>query len=127
MDKGTSIGRVRGLGSAHAGAHHWVSDKVMSFASLILTVWFVVSLLMLPNLAHQTVVGWISGPVPATAMVLMVITGFWHAKGGMQIMIEDYVPDHAARFGVLAALNFVAIGTGAFALFCIFKLALGGA
>jgi len=127
MDKGTSIGRVRGLGSSHAGAHHWVSDKAMSFASLILTVWFVASLLMLPNLAHQTVIDWISRPVPATAMALMVVTGFIHAKGGMQVMIEDYIPDHAARFGVLTVLNFVAIGTGAFALFCIFKLALGGA
>lgn len=127
MNKGTSIGRVRGLGSSHSGAHHWVFDKVLSFASLILTVWFVVSLVLLPNLGLATVVEWIARPVPATAMALLVISGFWHAKMGMQVMIEDYVPDHAQRFAVLTALNFVAIAAGAFALFCIFKLALGGA
>jgi len=127
MDKGTSIGRVRGLGSSHSGAHHWVLDKVLSFASLILTVWFVVSLLLLPNLNQASVIDWISRPVPAVAMALMVITGFWHAKMGMQVMIEDYVPDHGMRFAVLTALNLVAVGAGAFALFCLFKLALGGA
>ena len=27
MGNGTSIGRVRGLGSAHSGAHHWLVQR----------------------------------------------------------------------------------------------------
>ena len=27
MGNGTSIGRVRGLGSAHEGAHHWLVQR----------------------------------------------------------------------------------------------------
>ena len=31
MGTGTGIGRVRGLGSAHAGVHHWAHQRLTAF------------------------------------------------------------------------------------------------
>ena len=36
MAGGTPIGRVRGLGSAHHGAHHWIVARITAISNLIL-------------------------------------------------------------------------------------------
>jgi succinate dehydrogenase / fumarate reductase, membrane anchor subunit len=126
MGDGTSIGRVRGLGAARAGTHHWLLQRLTAVGNLLLVLWLVVSLLLLPNLSYATVSGWIANLVPATAMALLVISTFWHARLGMQVMIEDYV--HGAnRVGALVAINLAAFAGAAFGLVCIIRLALGGA
>ena len=127
MGNGTSIGRVRGLGSAHNGAHHWLLQRFTAIGNLALLIWFVVSLLLLPNFDYATVHEWISRPVPATAIALMVISTFWHARLGIQVVIEDYVHEHANKFAAITALNLAAFGGAAFGLFSIIRLALGGA
>jgi len=127
MGNGTSIGRVRGLGSAHNGAHHWLTIRYTSIGSLLLTVWFGASLLMLPNFDFGTVHEWISRPVPATALALLVLVNIWHARLGIQVVIEDYVHEHGTKFASLTALNLLAFAGAAYGLFCVVRLALGGA
>ena len=127
MGDGTSIGKVRGLGSAHNGSHHWLVQRFTAVGNLLLVLWLVASLLMLPNLHFGTVREWIARPVPATAMALLIVTTFWHARLGMQVMLEDYVHTPANKFAVFAALNLVTFGGAAFGLICVIRLALGGA
>ena len=127
MGNGTSIGKVRGLGSAHSGSHHWLLQRFTAVGNLLLIFWFIASLLMLPNLSYAAVREWIAQPLPATAMALLIVTTFWHARLGMQVMFEDYVHTPANKFAVMTALNFTAFGGVAFGLFCVIRLALGGA
>ncbi len=127
MGEGTSIGRVRGLGSAHSGSHHWLIQRFTAVGNLLLVFWLLASLLMLPNMGFATVREWIARPVPATAMALLIVTTFWHARLGMQVMLEDYVHTPANKFACFAALNLVAFGGAAFGLFCVIRFALGGA
>lgn len=127
MGNGTSIGRVRGLGSAHNGAHHWLVIRYTSVGSLLLTVWFAVSLLLLPDFGFVTVREWLSRPIPAVAMALFVVVNVWHAKLGVQVVIEDYVHEHANKLASLVALNLISFAAAAFGLFCVVRLALGGA
>jgi len=125
MGNGTSIGRVRGLGSAKSGPHHWILQRMTAIGNLLLVLWLVVSLILLPDLSYGTVVGWLSRPVPALAMTLLVISTFWHARLGMQVMLEDYVHEHGNKFACIAALNLVAFAGAAFGVFCVVRLALG--
>lgn len=127
MGNGTSIGRVRGLGSAHSGTHHWLVQRFTAIGNLLLVFWFIGSLLMLPDLGYSTVREWIARPVPATAMALLVVTTFWHARLGVQVLVEDYVHEHANKFACIAGLNLAAFAGAAFGLFCVIRLALGGA
>ena len=50
----TELGRVRGLGSAKHGAHHWWTQRMTAAANLILLPWFVASLVMLPAYDYAT-------------------------------------------------------------------------
>ena len=127
MGNGTSIGKVRGLGASHSGSHHWLLQRFTAVGNLLLVLWFIASLLMLPNMHYLTVREWIARPVPATAMALMIVTTFWHARLGMQVMFEDYVHTPGNKFAVMVLLNLVTFGGAAFGLFCVIRLALGGA
>jgi succinate dehydrogenase / fumarate reductase membrane anchor subunit len=127
MGNGTSIGRVRGLGSAHSGAHHWLSLRYTAIGSFLLTVWFGVSLLLLPTLSYAAVREWLALPVPATALALFVLVNIWHARLGLQVVLEDYVHEEGNKFASLIALNLIAFAAAAFGLFCVVRLALGGA
>jgi len=127
MGNGTSIGRVRGLGSAHNGAHHWLIIRYTAIGSLLLTVWFGVSLFLLPNFSYEAVREWIVRPIPATALALFVLVNIWHARLGIQVVLEDYVHEDANKFASIVALNLVTFAAAAFGLFCVIRLALGGA
>ena len=49
MSGGTELKKVRGLGSAHHGAHHWWDQRLSAAGNLILAVWFIVSIARLPG------------------------------------------------------------------------------
>lgn len=127
MGNGTSIGRVRGLGAAHSGSHHWLIIRYTAIGSLLLTVWFAVSLLMLPNFSYASVREWVVRPIPATALALFVLVNIWHARLGIQVVLEDYVHEDANKFASMTVLNLVTFAAAAFGLFCVIRLALGGA
>ncbi|WP_374418974.1 succinate dehydrogenase, hydrophobic membrane anchor protein [Novosphingobium arvoryzae] len=127
MGNGTSIGRVRGLGSAHSGAHHWLVQRFSAIGNLVLGLWLIISLITLPDYDFKTVREWISGGIPATAMALLVVSAFWHARLGIQVLIEDYVHEHANKFACMALLNLSVFAGAAFGLFSIVRLALGAA
>ncbi len=67
---------------------------------------------------------WLSAPFAATAMVLLIISTFWHARLGMQVMLEDYV--HGAnRFAAILLLNLVFVAAGVFGVVSVIRIALG--
>lgn len=127
MGNGTPLGQVRGLGSAHHGVHHWLVQRFTAIGNLVLLLFLAISFAMLPGYDFETVRAWVASPLPAVALALMIISVFWHARLGLQVLAEDYVHTAANRFGVLALLNIATFGGAAFGLFCIVRLALGGA
>ncbi len=124
-DKGTALGRVRGLGSAKSGTHHWLMQRFTAVGNLLLVGFLMISLVLLPNYSWITVRGWLAQPVPATALALIMINTFWHARLGMQVMIEDYVDSPGNKFGALLLVNLAVIGGAAFGLVSIARITLG--
>lgn len=125
MGSGTGLGRVRGLGSAKAGAHHWWLQRVTAMGNVLLVSWFVVSLVRLPVLDHAGVTTWLSSPWAAVPMALFIVNAFWHFRLGLQVVIEDYVHG-GMRIVALALAHAWTFGAGAFALFSVLKIAFAG-
>lgn len=126
MKSGTPIGRVRALGSAHTGAHHWWLERLTSVSTLLLFVWLGVSLLRLPSLDHASIVQWLSSPLAAVPMLLLIISTFWHSRLGLQVVADDYVHE-SSRFGIVIANFFFNTAGAALAIFAVLKIAFGGA
>jgi succinate dehydrogenase / fumarate reductase membrane anchor subunit len=126
MRGGTELGRVRGLGSAKGGTHHWILQRFTAVGNLLLVSWLLFSLARLPAFDHATVSGWLAQPLVAVPMILMLVSVFWHLRLGLQVLIEDYVHDDGLKFAVILLLNFFAIGGATFGLFSVAKIAFAG-
>jgi succinate dehydrogenase / fumarate reductase membrane anchor subunit len=127
MTTETPIARVRGLGSAQEGAHHWLLERLTSIATFLLFIWLIVSLVRLPSLDYRGVTEWLATPLAAVPMLLLIVSTFWHLKLGLQVVIEDYVHDEGNHFFSILLVNFLTILGAAFAIFSVLKIALGGA
>ena len=127
MNKGTEIGAVRGLGSAHHGAGHWLLMQATSAGALITCAYLVISFLLLPDLSYETVSGWLTHLGPSFALALLIVAVFWHARLGLQVMIEDYVDHPGRRFAALLTLNLAAFAGAAFGLICLARIVIEAA
>ena len=123
----TPIGRVRGLGSAKHGAQNWYHERLSSIATLLLFVWFIVALIRLPSYDRPVVAEWLSSPLAAVPMILLIYTTFWHAKDGLRVVVEDYVHEEGAKFFWLLLINIFFILGGALAIFSVLAIAFGDA
>src|ERR1700692_4929988 len=91
------LGRARGLGSAHAGAHHWWVERVEAVALVPLTIWFILALLHLVGVSPQAVIDWLSSPVSMVLMLLLIVATFHHLSLGLQTVLDDYVHQPAIK------------------------------
>ena len=125
MTMETPLRQARGLGSARTGAHHWWLERLSAVATLVLLIWFLVSLWRLPAYDHGTIIQWLGDPLAAVPMILLVLSTFWHARMGLIVIIEDY--EHGGRRLLLVVLvNFLAILGAALAIFAVLKIAFVG-
>ena len=127
MGNGTEIGRVRGFGSAHHGAHHWLLQRFTAVGNLVLGLFLAISFALLPGYDYASLTGWAKTPLVATALALLIVSTFWHARLGLQVLVEDYVPRSGGRFAALLLLNLAAVGGAMFGLVSIARLAFAGA
>lgn len=120
----TPIAKVRGLGSAGNGTHHWWMQKLLALALIPLTIWFVASVVQMTNADYRTVMTWMSSPVSATLMLIFMVTGIYHLKLGLQDVIEDYIPNEGLKFTLQIAISFGCILLAVVSVFSILKIAL---
>ena len=125
-ESSTPLGRVRGLGPSRHGGDHWLQDKVLSAALVLLGSWLIASLLLLPALDQRTLAEWLRQPWGAVPMALFVVAAFRHGLEGMKVIVDDYVHDEGNRFALNTLLLFLAVGGAALALFALARVAFGG-
>ena len=126
MGTGTSIGRVRGLGAAHEGTHHWWRQRLTAGANIALMAWLLVSLARLGGYDLPSVHGWLTSPWVAIPMALLVANVFYHFRLGLQVVIEDYQHDET-RVVLMVLLNLYTVVLAAIAIFSVLKIAFTGA
>lgn len=113
------LARAKGLGSAKNGTSHWWHQRLTAIALALLTPWFVIFAVGLLGADQASVRLAIAQPFTATLLAAFVLSLFWHAQLGLQVVVEDYLHGWsevalqvAIRFAyVLAAIaSLLAIG-----------------
>ena len=85
------LAKAKGLGSAKDGVAHWWAQRLTAIALALLTPWFVVLAIGLLGADHATVQASLARPLTATLLTAFVLALFWHARLGLQVVVEDYV------------------------------------
>ncbi|MEM7020971.1 MAG: succinate dehydrogenase, hydrophobic membrane anchor protein [Pseudomonadota bacterium] len=122
----TSIGRVRGLGAAHTGSGHWKAQRLTAIANLLLVMWFMLSAMALAGSGYEQARAWLASPVSTSLMVLLVISTFYHARLGLQVVVEDYVHHEGLKIASLAAITLIVFGLGVACIVAVLMVAIGG-
>ena len=126
-ESATPLGKVRGLGSAREGGHHWLEERFTSVALLLLSFWLLFSLIMLPDLSLVIIKEWLGSAWAAIPMNLLVITAFKHGLDGLKVAVDDYVHDEGTRIGLHYFLAMAAIAGASVALFALARIVFGAA
>lgn len=124
-DLQTPLKRVRGLGSAKDGTHHFIAQRITAIALVPLTLWTIWLALALVQADYARAHAIVHHPFTAVWLAAFVAATFWHAQLGMQVVIEDYI--HTPWVAITAQLGvkfFCAIGALASVL-AIVRIGLG--
>jgi succinate dehydrogenase / fumarate reductase, membrane anchor subunit len=117
--------RARGLGSAQFGVGHWWTQRVTAVGLIILGLWLVVLVLGLVHSDYATARTAMAKPWNAVLLVAFLITSFWHAVLGLQVVIEDYVHTRWKEIVLLVAIKFLAVLSVLAGTLAVLRIALG--
>ena len=121
----TPLARVRGLGSAHAGAEHFWRQRLTAVANIFLASFLIWLIVTLAGAEYATVKGTLAKPQIAIPLLLLVVSGLIHMRLGMQVIIEDYVHSEGRKIVALMLSSFFAFGVGLVCVFAVLKLSFG--
>lgn len=125
MSLRSPLGRALGHGAAGHGADHWWNQRVSAMALAPLGLWFLFSLLALPDFGHATVSAWLGRPMTATLALLLVGTLAYHSSLGVQVIIEDYVHAKVPRVAALVIARFAHVLAAAAGVVGVLATAFG--
>jgi succinate dehydrogenase / fumarate reductase membrane anchor subunit len=125
MSMTNPLAKARGLGSAKEGVHHWYAQRASALLLIVLVGWLLYAVFSLSGSGYETARLFISQPVNAAFAILLIVTLFYHAMLGLQVVIEDYV-----HHPVLEVVFYFLSRAGAFfgmalGIIYLLKLALG--
>lgn len=116
---------ARNWGSGRDGVHHFIWQRVTAILIGLSSLWLLGIALTLRSASYEIIHGLVADPLNATVLILFLVSVFWHAKLGLQVVIEDYV--HTPINGVilhLATLLVCALA-GIASVLAVLRIALG--
>ena len=124
-DMRTPLARARGIGSGKTGTGHFWTQRVTAVALALLVPWLVGLLVSMVGADVETVRAAIARPWNAILLSAFVVALFWHAKLGIQVVIEDYVHARATEIALHLANTFLCALGAVASLYAIVRISLG--
>jgi succinate dehydrogenase / fumarate reductase membrane anchor subunit len=103
---------------------HWWYQRLSAVALLPLTLWFLLILSKASHAPYAETAAWIGQPFNTLIGLIFIIAAFYHAALGVQVVIEDYIPDISLRHRLIIAANLIFLIFGATASLSIITIFL---
>lgn len=125
MNLRNPLANAHNHGAAGDGVGHWWAQRFSAILLVGLTVWLVLALSTLTSAPYAEVVLWLGQPFNAAMAILFIATSLYHAKLGLEVIIEDYVHQRLVEVCLQLAVKIGVILGGVLAVLAILKVALG--
>jgi succinate dehydrogenase / fumarate reductase membrane anchor subunit len=116
---------ANGLGSARSGARHFMAQRITAVALVALGLLIVCIALQVLHMDYASAHALIAKPWNAVLMIAFLITSFWHAQLGLQVVIEDYVHAKGFELALQIAIKFACFLGAAASVLAVIRIALG--
>ncbi len=126
MSLETRLARVRGLGSAKDGTHHWWAQRLTAVALVPLTIWFALSVAGLAGAGADVAAAWVAAPLNTILLLLLIAATFHHLQLGIQVVLEDYVHGEGVKIAALMLMKFACAILGVACAYAVLRVAFGG-
>ncbi len=121
----TPLKKVRSLGSAKEGATHFWRQRLTAVANVVLISFLVGLVVYLAGAEYALVRRTLANPIIALLMLMLILSGIYHMRLGMQVIIEDYVRSEGSKITLLMLNTFFAILVGSACVYAVLKLSFG--
>lgn len=125
QDLRTPLKRALGLGSAKSGTDHFMWQRITAIMLVLLGAYLIGLLLSLGSVNYQLARAIVADPINATILVAFLVALFWHAKLGLQVIIEDYVHTPAVAGAAHVANIFVCALAAIASVLAVIRITLG--
>lgn len=126
MNLRTPLSRAKGLGSAKQGVEHWWVQRVTAVVLVPMALWTVFSVTSLVGAAYSEVQAWLGSPVNVVLLLIFLIAMFHHLHLGLQVVIEDYVPQEGVKLASLIAMRFAVLFLAVLSIVSVLRIAFRG-
>ena len=109
MSLRTPLAKVKGLGSAKQGTHHWWHQRLTALALLPLSLWFIYSLVSMTSADYNSLINWLRLPYVAVLLIFFVISLLYQAQLALQVVIEDYINSEWQKFACIIMIKFLSV------------------
>lgn len=119
------LATARGLGSAKSGFGHWWAQRLSAVVLALLTPFAVYSLAKHGLGDYALLKAQFANPLWSSALTLYVLALFWHARLGLQVVVEDYIHNPGLETALQIAIKIVYSFAAVAAVIAIVRLTLG--
>ena len=107
------------------GTGHFIAERVSSIVLLFLVPWFLISVALLDG-TYATTRAWLASPFNAIGLGVLVLVGLYHARLGIQVIVDDYIGEAQTRSILLGVTTFVAASAAAVSAYALYSISFGG-
>ncbi|WP_449447963.1 succinate dehydrogenase, hydrophobic membrane anchor protein [Thermomonas brevis] len=124
-DYRTPLKRAQGLGSAKDGTGHFIWQRVTAIATGLSALWLLGMVLTMRSADYAYMHGLVADPVNASVLIAFLLGMFWHAKLGLQVIVEDYVHTPLSAAVAQLAIIFICALAAIASVLAVLRIALG--
>lgn len=97
--------------SSKTGMHHWLMQRVTAIILTISGVWVLFFGNALAGRSMEEIVTILQRPENIVPLLIFSIVGFYHGALGMQVVIEDYIPNLCTRYALILLIKIFTVIT----------------
>lgn len=116
------LARAKGLGASRSAVGNWIALRITAIGNAILAIWFLWFLSQTIGATHEEFTAKLADPRNAIAMILLVISVFYHAVLGCREVVEDYFHNEFFKVAKLVGMSLFFFALAVACIFSVLKI-----